>query len=229
IVEKSQGFHFNASHMSSEKLDQFSRTQMAENMEQKCPHLWRLIQLLLNAPLAHKATDSTQLGKSNQWVIDVRTSQGHRIDSTDAQGRRIELSIVRCVSIMSILMQNANSKCNGLQTLVSLFAHSTHTPESVVEVLAHAGLGLSPSSINNMVQSMSENAVKKLQTLLLDDSPQAVAYDNLDINFKTEQPTAEYSGHLAHITTGTFIPLQGATKDDLRVSSEIWEKAEINP
>jgi hypothetical protein len=126
------------------------------------------------------------------------------------------------------MMQSSNAQCNALQTMVSLFAHATNTPERVVELLAHAGLAISPSSIINMIDTLSRDAVhtlKKQLPILMS----AIAYDNLDINFKTEQPTAEYSGKLAHITTGTFMPLQCATTDDLKVSEEIWKKSNLNP
>lgn len=134
----------------------------------------------------------------------------------------------RSVSLFSILMQSINAQCNRLQTLVGLFAHSTHTPEKVVELLAHAGLSIAPSSINNMVQAMSADAVESLKNSP-EPKPKAFGYDNLDVSFKTDNPTIDYHGHLAHITTGTVIPVQGATFDDMRVSKEIWAKADINP
>jgi hypothetical protein len=112
--------------------------------------------------------------------------------------------------------------------MVSLFAHSTSTSEKMVELLAHAGLAIAPSSINNMVQAMSTEATRTLKSQL-PGLVAAIAYDNLDISFRTEQPTVDHSSHLAHITTGTFMPLQCATKDDMRVSEEIWSKSKLNP
>ncbi|KAG9123965.1 hypothetical protein FRC07_013340 [Ceratobasidium sp. 392] len=112
--------------------------------------------------------------------------------------------------------------------MIGLFMHSTHAPEKVVELFAHAGLSISPSSVNNMVHSLSKNAIAALKTGP-PDQVKGFAYDNLDINFKTETPTIDYQGNMAHITTGAIVPVQGATHEDMRVSEEIWAKQDINP
>jgi hypothetical protein len=54
-LKKSEGFHANASHMTIEKVLHFSRSKMAESLEEKCPTLWQLLQLLLNATVARTA------------------------------------------------------------------------------------------------------------------------------------------------------------------------------
>lgn len=124
--------------------------------------------------------------------------------------------------------------CNQLQTLVGLFAHSTHTPEKVIDLLAHAGLSIAPSSINNMVKSMSQHALEHLKDPFLtepdgEQEPVSFGFDNLDIKFPTDNPTIDYHGHLAHITTGILLPVRGAKIEDMRVSKEIWMKADNNP
>ncbi|KAB5589726.1 hypothetical protein CTheo_6842 [Ceratobasidium theobromae] len=252
VVEKSSGNHFNASHMTVEKILEFSREKLAKELNSKCPHLWQILQVLLDTSAAKSAVD--YLGACNDYLTSVLPKAGsinpnaprptnnatkeemhelspeniRRTTGEKAQKRQSELAAVRCVSIFSILMQSSNARCNRLQTLVGLFTHSTHTPESVVELLAHAGLSIAPSSINNMVHSMSRDAVDKLKTGS-ELKPRAFGYDNLDISFKTEGPTIDYHGHIAHITTGTIIPVHGATLDDMRVSKEIWAKSPINP
>lgn len=123
---------------------------------------------------------------------------------------------------------SSNAQCNALQAVVGVFTHSANTAERVVELMAHSGLSVAPISVNRMIEALSKEAVKDLAQQL-PGMITAIAYDNLDINFQTEQPTIEYSGHLAHITTGTFIPLRGASKEDMRVSHELWEKSALNP
>jgi hypothetical protein len=55
VLDKAEGFHLNASHINIEKILQFSRFKMAEDLSLKCPHLWRLFQLLLNTTTAKAA------------------------------------------------------------------------------------------------------------------------------------------------------------------------------
>jgi len=46
-----------------------------------------------------------------------------------------------------------------------------------------------------------------------------MAYDNLDFDFKTKEPSDQNQGTFLSITTATFIPLTyGATLNDLRDS-----------
>ncbi|KAG9078878.1 hypothetical protein FS749_009064 [Ceratobasidium sp. UAMH 11750] len=246
LIEKASGYHYNASHMTAEKILEFSREEIAMDLKDRCPHLWHLVQLLLNTPAAQSATryltecmdyltelclDSpgTSDDTNSEDLVDVtpipvvRRTQGDK-----AHIHQSELSIVRGVSVISTLMQSSNARCNRLPTLVGLFTHSTHTPEKVVELLAHAGLSISPSSVNNMVLSISKNAITALKKGP-SDQVKAVAFDNLDINFKTETPTVDYQGNMAHITTGAIVPVQGATHEDMRVSEQIWAKEDINP
>ncbi|KAG8695712.1 hypothetical protein FRC08_007595 [Ceratobasidium sp. 394] len=271
--KKAEGYHTNASHLTADKILQFLRAKLADGLKEKCPHLWRLLQLLLNAPVARgmakrlvdaadyytelvpetsRQTDMPGDSKIDrpppiegeetmgEWIL----GQGRRSLSDKAKARQIALAEVvsvhtqslrqlltifkRSVSIFSIIMQSCNVQCNGLQTMVSLFAHSTNTSERFLELLAHTGLGIAPSTINNMIDAMSAEALRTLKTQLPGPIT-AIAYDNLDISFSTEQPTIEYSGNLAHITTGTFIPLQNATKDDMKVGKLLWAKSKLNP
>ncbi|KAG8989616.1 hypothetical protein FRB90_002167, partial [Tulasnella sp. 427] len=144
--------------------------------------------------------------------------------------RREALLLIRRNVLFSICMQSSNSRCNALQTVVGLFAHSCNAPERIVEMMAHAGLSVSPQSSRNMLKSMSTESRKKLR-LQTSKSPVAIAYDNLDISFKTEQPTVEGgNSHQVHMTTGTYFPLMhGVRPEALRFSQQLWAASEINP
>src|SRR5260370_41182459 len=52
-----------------------------------------------------------------------------------------------------------------------------------------------------------------------------LAYDNLDFDFKLENP-----GTFESITTGTFIPVgHGTMLEDLWRSDELWRRSSLNP
>ncbi|KAG1881034.1 hypothetical protein F4604DRAFT_1879629 [Suillus subluteus] len=146
-----------------------------------------------------------------------------------AAERNAALMVIKAVVCISIFLQNSNERCNYLQGMLGFFYHSTSVPEKVIETLAHAGLSISISSIHSAVQSVSNQmsvrirrAVRSLQS--------AFAYDNFDIDFKTEQPTLEHRSNFVSATSATVIPLFGVNStDQLRCSQWIWERDPRNP
>ncbi|KIO02944.1 hypothetical protein M404DRAFT_75723, partial [Pisolithus tinctorius Marx 270] len=55
------------------------------------------------------------------------------------------------VVIISVLVQNTNQQANYLQSMLSIFLQSAHTPQKVVETLACMGLSISITSINSAI------------------------------------------------------------------------------
>ena len=56
------------------------------------------------------------------------------------------------------------------------------------------------------------------------------AYDNFDVDLKSQVPTVEKSNDsLKHLTSGLLFPLvHGVVLDDLRCSDELWKKSLLN-
>ncbi|KAH7335286.1 hypothetical protein B0J17DRAFT_69630 [Rhizoctonia solani] len=135
---------------------------------------------------------------------------------------------VRRLLLFNICMTSSNMRCNSLQAVVGLFVHSTNVPEKVVELLSRMGVCIAPNSINSMVGHMSTEA----QRLLKEELPKlltALGYDNLEIRFDTEQPTATNQGKLVSLATATCVPLRpGTKKEHLRWSKRLWEQSEFN-
>ena len=120
------------------------------------------------------------------------------------------------------MLQSSNQNCNALQSIIGIFLQSCNTPETVREFLAHTGLSISTSSINNAITSLSKEAGAKIQELgksLLT----SYAYHNLDIDLKHSVPTLEKLGEtLIHLTSGTMLPLHEVALDDLNCSDKLW-------
>ncbi|KDQ05607.1 hypothetical protein BOTBODRAFT_72403, partial [Botryobasidium botryosum FD-172 SS1] len=132
------------------------------------------------------------------------------------------------VVLFSICMQSNERRCNALQTIVGMFAHSCNTPERVLETIAHAGLSVSSSSVLHMVDSLSKKAAGLTQETVRSNCF-SVGYDNLDIQFKSSQPTIEKTPKLLHMATGAFFPLShGVVKEDLKCVKEMWRKSDLN-
>jgi hypothetical protein len=130
---------------------------------------------------------------------------------------------------MSVMMQSSNQRCNTLQSAVGLFLESCNTPETVRELLAHMGLSISTTAINDMVNSLSKESRTEIQmlgqTLLT-----SYAYDNLDIDLKHAIPTIEKDPTmLIHLTSATMLPLDDTVVlEDLNCSEMLWKKSRLN-
>ena len=85
------------------------------------------------------------------------------------------------------------------------------------------------TSIANMIKTLTKEQCDIIKSLGKEGLC-ALAYDNLDFNFKVKEPTLENPGSFISITTGTFIPLgHGTMLEDLCYSKELWGKSSLNP
>jgi len=126
-------------------------------------------------------------------------------------------------------MQCMNWKSNALQSILGLFLQSAHTPQKVVDTLAHIGISISTNAINVAVGSLSiesQTSLQKLGQSLL----AAYAYNNFDVDLKSHVPITEKStDSLKHLTSGLLFPLtHGTMPDDLKCSKQLWEKSMLN-
>lgn len=102
-------------------------------------------------------------------------------------------------------------------------------PEKALELLSHAGVSISLSSIHSAIKSLSkeasDNLRKSFRTLTM-----GVAYDNFDMAFKVAEPTTSRHSAFVSATSATAIPIFGLTdKSVLRCSAELWKKDINNP
>ncbi|KIJ09487.1 hypothetical protein PAXINDRAFT_17429 [Paxillus involutus ATCC 200175] len=109
-------------------------------------------------------------------------------------------------------MQGINQKSNTLKSLLGFFLQSVHAPSKVIDTLAHLSISISADAIN-------------MASLLA-----SYAYDNFDVDLKSQVPTAEKSNDsLKHLTSGLLFPLvHGVSVDDLKCSEELWKKSTLN-
>ncbi|KAF7973123.1 hypothetical protein HWV62_16158 [Athelia sp. TMB] len=242
----SNGWHFGAFRASEAKLKDFRIEDMAEKMKKMAPELWAMLGLMLSANRTRATMDLPLDGDGDVHMADVTESTPmHVADDVDIEGasnpntetervsteeRRHALDTIKKVVMISIMMQGTNQRCNALESVFSVFLHSTNTPQKVIDALAHMGVSISVDAIHNAVRSLSTETHATIRemgrTLLV-----AYAYDNFDIDFKTHKPTVErMKDTLTHLTSGTLIGLEhGVTKEDLRCSEMLWEKSHRNP
>lgn len=127
-------------------------------------------------------------------------------------------------------MNSTNHRCNAFQILVGIFTHSCGTPETVQEFLAHAGLSVLTTTINEAINNLAKESNQCMQkhgkTLLT-----LYSYDNLDIDLKHSTPSFEnHSATLIHLTSATMLPLSHrASIHDLKCSDELHNQLRANP
>ncbi|KAG8999249.1 hypothetical protein FRB90_012123 [Tulasnella sp. 427] len=240
LTSSTAGYRSNAANMSAERILDFSCKKMGENFHKQAPYMWSLLGILLKSEADLQDPDIDEISStenreahsgdldddaSGEEEEDIEASSGGR--SQKARRRRQELSIVKRVTIISVVMNNRNTLCNAFQTVFGLFLHSCNTPEKVVETLAHSGLSVGSTSINNMITSMSAESAAEIIRQCQSATGQGL--DNLEVYLKTDQPTIETKSKLIHMTTATFLPLNhGVIMEDLKCVKELWEKSPFN-
>ncbi|KAG1739269.1 hypothetical protein EDB19DRAFT_1617548, partial [Suillus lakei] len=165
--------------------------------------------------------------EEDDGVFDKRPRKRQR----RAGERNVALQHIKAIVIISICLQNTNERCNCLQGWMGFFMKSTGVPEKVIEVMAHAGLSVSLSTIYNMVTSISReisrDIKREVRTLRA-----AFAYDNFDFAFNVAQPTLENHSSFVSATSATVIPLYGvdeSNEEALRSSAKLWASDPKNP
>ena len=137
-----------------------------------------------------------------------------------------QLALQKQVLCLSVMMHSTNQQCNTLQSIVGVFLHACNTP---LELLAHLGVSISPSTIRDAVGNLSKvsgNEIRKLGRTLLT----LYAYDNLNVDLKHLVPTLENPlNTLVHLTTGSMLPvIHDVSLDDLNCSDFLWKRYKHN-
>ncbi|KAG1720152.1 hypothetical protein EDB19DRAFT_1836153 [Suillus lakei] len=177
-------------------------------MQAVAPHLWHLVVLLLQSPCKQAAPASTgHKTREEDREMDLGEFGGDEAD-LENKGKKAHCMQARETLLWRQLkLWFASSFSFKVQIQVAIIC------KKVVEVLAHAGLSLSLSSISNAVTSMSseissriKHAVRSLKSVF--------AYDNFDINFKMSQPTLQRQTTFISATSATTVPLFGVEDED---------------
>ncbi|KAI1783373.1 hypothetical protein LXA43DRAFT_1102606 [Ganoderma leucocontextum] len=187
--------------------------------------------------MAEHSAQGASSGGNNQ--AGTKTSEIPKLsDGTQTPGSRKKrqhrvlhkmFARIKTVVILSILLQSRDSHCNALQSVVGVFLHSCNAPEKVVKVLSRMGIFISLSSIHRAVRSLSNRSCQDIQ-LLGRSLRNTYTFDNFDILLKVLIHTIDnVNGGLVHLTSGTLLSLNHATREDLRCSDFVWNRSELNP
>ncbi|KAG1906365.1 uncharacterized protein F5891DRAFT_1125670 [Suillus fuscotomentosus] len=128
--------------------------------------------------------------------------------------------------LLGILMQGTNQKSNALQSILGIFLQSVHAPQKVIDTLSRIGISISCNTINAAIRSLSAESQNTLHALG-QSMLACYAYDNFNVDLKSQVPLAEKSNDtLKHLTSSLLFPLQhGITLNDLKCSEALWRHA----
>ncbi|KAF7792563.1 hypothetical protein EIP86_003604 [Pleurotus ostreatoroseus] len=240
LVQKEHGWHFSAVNARAEQIQDFRIEDMTEKMRAFAPELWDLVFHLLSGADAfdEASTMDTSAGLEDDELSEEEYAYWQAIDASEetrsasrkraGERERRELTVIKTVVIISILLQGRNQHCNALQSTTGLFLHSCNTPEKVIKVLSHMGVSIAPTSIHRAIKSLSRQSALAIRTLgqtrLI-----SLAFDNFDIKFHTLVPTIDAPGDgLVHLTSATMLRLDhGASQQDLLCSDIIWNRQSL--
>ncbi|KAK7047080.1 hypothetical protein VNI00_006740 [Paramarasmius palmivorus] len=249
LTHASSGFQLDAKNAKRQDLEQLNIQTFSSQMQELGPNLWRVLAALLdsNDPDLSAHRDAQQRYKKRKKSkkdqekvnrkeiedgLDTRDIFNPRMEDwvvfdeltreKDRKAERRALMEIKQVVCISIIIQNANVKCNALQALIGLFLHTCSVSESTIEVVAHIGVSVSQTTIHNMVSNLSETHAEDLislgRRLLV-----AFGFDNVDFFLEHTSPiVGDPTSSLLHLTSGTLFPLQhGITLGDLSCAREL--------
>ncbi|KAF7378269.1 hypothetical protein MSAN_00252300 [Mycena sanguinolenta] len=160
-------------------LKNFSMDQLATELEANAPYLWAALAVLADPDQATRR-------------------------EADGENRRNKgLVFTTICALISVLR---SQKANNFQLVIGLFLLGSGASKREIEVLAHAGLSISYTSIISHVKDLSREGLQKIREVCRTSMVQIV-WDNLNIAFKVASQRLQAKSHFDSGTTSTIIPV----------------------
>ncbi|KAJ7119070.1 hypothetical protein C8R44DRAFT_673385, partial [Mycena epipterygia] len=160
-------------------LQDFSMDNLAEDIQAAAPHLWAALAVLAD------------------------TDQSTRREAEGDNRRNKGLVFTTICALISVVR---SQKANNFQLVIGLFLLGSGASKREIEVLAHAGLSVSYSTINDHVKQLSKEGLAQIREVVKSGMVQIV-WDNLNIAFKVAAQRLNSKSHFDNGTTSTMIPV----------------------
>ncbi|KAJ6607231.1 hypothetical protein B0H10DRAFT_1818766 [Mycena sp. CBHHK59/15] len=109
-------------------------------------------------------------------------------------------------TICALISVMRSQKANNFQLVIGLFLLGSGASKREMEVLAHAGLSISYTSITGHVKGLSREGMINIRELVKTSMCQIV-WDNLNIAFRVAAERLKSKNHFDNGTTATVIPV----------------------
>ncbi|KAJ7762285.1 hypothetical protein DFH07DRAFT_739385 [Mycena maculata] len=123
-----------------------------------------------------------------------------------ASTQRADFYLQVFTTACAMLSISRSQLANNYQVVIGLFLLGSGASKREMEVLAHAGLSTSYSTIREHIHLLSKEAVAKFQRLITEQMF-FIVWDNLNIAFRVESQRLNKGNHFDNGTTATGIPL----------------------
>ncbi|KAJ6500782.1 hypothetical protein C8R45DRAFT_820620 [Mycena sanguinolenta] len=160
-------------------LKDFSMQQLTTEIEQSAPRLWETLRML------------------------AEPDQSTRREADGESRRKKGLVFTTICALISVLR---SQKANNFQLVIGLFLLGSGASKREMEVLAHAGLAVSYTTIITHVKQLSKEGLQKIRDVCKSCMVQMV-WDNLNIAFKVSAQRLDAKSHFDSGTTSTVIPV----------------------
>ncbi|KAF8125886.1 hypothetical protein K438DRAFT_1458742, partial [Mycena galopus ATCC 62051] len=162
-----------------ELLKQFSMADLAAELEEAAPWLWRAL-VMVSEPDNKTRTERAGEARRDKGLVFT--------------------TICALISIMR------SQKANNFQLVIGLFLLGSGASKREMEVLAHAGLSISYTTITDHVKALSKEGMGRIRELVKESMCQIV-WDNLNIAFRVAAERLKAKNHFDNGTTAMVIPV----------------------
>ncbi|KAJ7479459.1 hypothetical protein B0H11DRAFT_2423691 [Mycena galericulata] len=162
-----------------ELLEHFSMEELGDQLQAVAPTLWRILETTSAPNMSTRRENQGEARREKRLVFTTACAM---------------LSISR------------SQLANNYQVVIGLFLLGSGASKREMEVLAHAGLSMSYSTIREHIHTLSKEAVAKFQKLIKEQMF-FIVWDNLNIAFRVESQRLNSGNHFDNGTTATGIPV----------------------
>ncbi|KAF8157762.1 hypothetical protein K438DRAFT_2073769, partial [Mycena galopus ATCC 62051] len=152
---------------------------LAAELEEAAPWLWRAL-VVVSEPDNKTRTERAGEARRDKGLVFT--------------------TICALISIMR------SQKANNFQLVIGLFLLGSGASKREMEVLAHAGLSISYTTITDHVKALSKEGMGRIRELVKESMCQIV-WDNLNIAFRVAAERLKAKNHFDNGTTATVIPV----------------------
>ncbi|KAJ7137065.1 hypothetical protein C8R44DRAFT_948841 [Mycena epipterygia] len=164
----------------------------------------RAIQAILTRDSTTTVTALLQDFSMDNLAEDIQAAAPHWLCSPTPTSLRGEKPKATIGATKACVVRS--QKANNFQLVIGLFLLGSGASKREIEVLAHAGLSVSYSTINDHVKQLSKEGLAQIREVVKSGMVQIV-WDNLNIAFKVAAQRLNSKSHFDNGTTSTMIPV----------------------
>ncbi|KAJ7166271.1 hypothetical protein C8R46DRAFT_1220015 [Mycena filopes] len=179
----------------TELLKEFDMEQLGNDLQRIAPTLWSILHSV-SIPGRETRRESDGASRREKTLVWA---------SIAFLGYDLPLPQI-FTTVCAMLSMARSQRANNFQVVIGMFLIASGSAKREMEVLAHAGLSISYSTIQDHVTLLSNEALKRLKQLVKQKMC-FIVWDNLNIAFRVESQRLNSTNHFDNGTTGTTIPV----------------------